>query len=142
MEPIHVGTDVEADPDEVYLLDDRRAKRSTEVRGFLRLYILFAISKKPRCGQELADEIAEVNKGAARPSPGALYPMLARLEEEGLLVGEWDHTDRAKKVYRITEAGSEDLEREKAEMLPDLRRTIRMLENHIRYIYGPNTPVR
>jgi DNA-binding PadR family transcriptional regulator len=123
-------------------VEDSKAKRSTEVRGFLRLYILFALSKEPRCGQELADEIASVNKGAARPSPGALYPMLAKLEEEGLLAGEWDHTDRAKKVYRVTAEGAADLDREKTEMLPELRRTIRMLENHIRYIYGPDTPVR
>jgi len=123
-------------------LDNAKPKRSAEVRGFLRLYILFAIAKKPRCGQELADEIARANKGAAKPSPGALYPMLARLEEEGLLAGEWDHTDRAKKVYSITEAGRAELEREKSRMLPELRRAIRMLENHIRYIYGPDTPVR
>lgn len=123
-------------------MEESKHKRSTEVRGFLRLYILFAIAERPRCGQELAGEIASVNKGAARPSPGALYPMLARLEDDGLLSGEWDHTDRAKKVYSITEAGLAGLEQEKARMLPELRRTIRMLENHIRYIYGPNTPVR
>ena len=42
---------------------------------------------------------------------GALYPLLARLEEEGLVVGEWENIDesvvgrRKRRYYRLTGVG-------------------------------------
>src|SRR5580700_2707012 len=44
--------------------------------------------------------------GVYSPSPGTIYPRLARLEEEGLVTH--DEVD-GRKVYRITEAGREEL---------------------------------
>ena len=43
---------------------------------------------------------------------GALYPMLRRLESQGLLTSEWREEDRRKKrFYRLSSAGAEVLER-------------------------------
>jgi DNA-binding PadR family transcriptional regulator len=50
------------------------------------------------------------------PSPGTIYPRLARLEEEGLVTH--DEVD-GRKVYRITEAGREEL-RSRSEELDEL----------------------
>jgi PadR family transcriptional regulator PadR len=43
---------------------------------------------------------------------GTLYPLLRRLESQGLLVSEWrEHEKRNKRFYRLSEQGSEILER-------------------------------
>src|SRR5271157_394405 len=44
--------------------------------------------------------------GVYSPSPGTIYPRLARLEEEGLVTHD---EENGRKVYRITEAGREEL---------------------------------
>jgi DNA-binding PadR family transcriptional regulator len=44
--------------------------------------------------------------GIYAPSPGTIYPRLARLEEEGLVTHD---EENGRKVYRITEAGREEL---------------------------------
>jgi PadR family transcriptional regulator PadR len=54
-----------------------------DMRGLLSFLILFLLSRKPMCGQELADEI-EKRKGE-RPSPGTIYPPLKALKEAGLI---------------------------------------------------------
>ena len=57
-------------------------------------------------GYELISELETRTEGRWRPSPGAVYPALARLEERGLIRGE--ETD-GKRRYSITEAGQERL---------------------------------
>src|SRR5439155_1483871 len=54
--------------------------------------------------------------GVYSPSPGTIYPRLARLEEEGLVTH--DEVD-GRKVYRITEAGRDEL-RSRSDELDEL----------------------
>src|ERR1019366_2809010 len=54
--------------------------------------------------------------GVYSPSPGTIYPRLARLEEEGLVTH--DEVD-GRKVYRITDAGREEL-RSRSDELDEL----------------------
>jgi DNA-binding PadR family transcriptional regulator len=46
-----------------------------------------------------------------------LYPVLKRMEKEGLLRSQWKQTDngRFRRYYRLTAEGREDLEREKSQ---------------------------
>ena len=47
---------------------------------------------------------------------GTLYPLLRRLEKQGLLISEWDTNEsRPRKYYRISPEGSEILDTLKAE---------------------------
>lgn len=54
-----------------------------EMRGLLSFLILFLISRKTLCGQEISDEIKR-RKGL-RPSPGTIYPALKNLREHGFI---------------------------------------------------------
>lgn len=73
-------------------------------RGTLVLAVLSAL-RHERCGADLIDILA----GAGVPmEPGALYPMLRRLEEQGLLLSEWRLEDgRRRRFYRASDAGAE-----------------------------------
>jgi DNA-binding PadR family transcriptional regulator len=74
--------------------------------GSLRLYLLKLLDEAPRHGYEVIRLLQDRFLGVYAPSPGTIYPRLARLEEEGLVTH--DETD-GKKVYRITDRGREEL---------------------------------
>jgi PadR family transcriptional regulator, regulatory protein PadR len=64
---------------------------------------------------------------------GALYPMLRRLESQGLLRSEWRESEnRRKRFYRLTAAGAEvlaELESEWSELNASLRRLLREVDD-------------
>lgn len=72
-------------------------------RGTLILAVLAAL-KTERYGYTLRKVLAE----AGLPiDEGALYPMLRRLEDQGLLTSEWREEDkRNKRFYRISRDGA------------------------------------
>jgi DNA-binding PadR family transcriptional regulator len=74
--------------------------------GSLRLYLLKLLDEAPRHGYEVIRLLQDRFLGVYAPSPGTIYPRLARLEEEGLVTH--DEAD-GKKVYRITDRGREEL---------------------------------
>lgn len=74
--------------------------------GRLRLYLLKLLDEAPRHGYEVIRLLQDRFLGVYAPSPGTIYPRLARLEEEGLVTH--DEVD-GRKVYRITEKGREEL---------------------------------
>ena len=74
--------------------------------GRLRLYLLKLLDEAPRHGYEVIRLLQDRFLGVYAPSPGTIYPRLARLEEEGLVTH--DEAD-GKKVYRITEKGREEI---------------------------------
>jgi DNA-binding PadR family transcriptional regulator len=56
-------------------------------------------------GYEIIEQLEERSGGAWRPSPGAIYPALRRLEARGLVVGDDD--EQGKRIYSITGDGHE-----------------------------------
>ncbi len=81
--------------------------------GRLRLYLLKLLDESPRHGYEVIRLLQDRFMGVYAPSPGTIYPRLARLEEEGLVTH--DEAD-GRKVYRITEKGREELRSRSAEL--------------------------
>ena len=73
-------------------------------RGDVRAAILALLSEGPRNGYQIMAEIEERSGGAWRPSPGAVYPALSQLTDEGLI--EPDESG-SKRMFRLTDAGRE-----------------------------------
>ena len=73
-------------------------------RGDVRAAILALLREGPRNGYQIMAEVEERSGGAWRPSPGAVYPALSALADEGLIVAE---ETGGKRTYRLTEAGRE-----------------------------------
>ena len=74
-------------------------------RGDLRLFLLALIKQQPRHGYELIRLIEEQSGGAYAPSPGAIYPTLTLLEEEGHVIV--DEVTGSRKRYAITKEGKQ-----------------------------------
>ena len=83
--------------------DDAYEKLRLELRrGSLVLAVLAAL-KVERYGYTLRKELADAGLAI---DEGALYPMLRRLETQGLLTSEWREEDkRNKRFYRLSSDG-------------------------------------
>ncbi|MDQ6615333.1 MAG: PadR family transcriptional regulator [Actinomycetota bacterium] len=71
-------------------------------RGDVRAAVLLLLAETPRNGYQIIQELAERSRGAWRPSPGSVYPVLQQLEDEGLVVST---TAEVGRQYQVTEAG-------------------------------------
>ncbi|MEQ4719783.1 PadR family transcriptional regulator [Nonomuraea sp. B19D2] len=80
----------------------RKAKR-----GDVRAAILALLSEEPRNGYQIIQEIAERSEGGWKPSPGAVYPALQQLTDEGLVTSE---ENEGRKTFRLTEEGRNYIE--------------------------------
>jgi DNA-binding PadR family transcriptional regulator len=61
--------------------------------------------RKPTHGYDL---LVRLEKHDITMDTDTLYPLLRRLESQGLLNGEWDHTTaRPRKIYALTQKGHE-----------------------------------
>jgi DNA-binding PadR family transcriptional regulator len=75
--------------------------------GKLRFVLLKLIADKPSHGYELIKAIEERTQGNYSPSPGAIYPTLAMLEELGHIT--LDDSDGQRRLCQITAAGEKFL---------------------------------
>ena len=74
--------------------------------GRLRLYLLRLLEDGPKHGYELIRSLENLFHGLYAPSAGTIYPRLARLEADGLVI----HTAAGgRKTYGITDAGRAEL---------------------------------
>jgi PadR family transcriptional regulator PadR len=75
-------------------------------RGCLVLAVLAQLQKE-HYGYTLRKSLSE---SGLEIDEGTLYPLLRRLESQGLLVSEWREEDKRKKrFYRLSQQGSETL---------------------------------
>ena len=56
-------------------------------------------------GYEMIQELEERTDGVWRPSPGAVYPALQLLEDQGLVTAD---AEAGKRLYSLTDAGREE----------------------------------
>ena len=81
--------------------------------GRLRLYLLKLLEESPRHGYDVIRLLEDRFMGLYAPSPGTIYPRLQRLEAEGLVT---QSQEGGRKVYRITDAGRQELARRRDEL--------------------------
>src|SRR5437762_5572895 len=92
------------------------AEQADLLPGTLDLLILKAVSLGPQHGYGVLLRIGQITGSALSIEQGALYPALARLEQQGLLEAEWGTSDnnRKAKFYTLTARGRRQL-KDKAE---------------------------
>ncbi len=77
------------------------------LKGTLSLLILSLLSRKAMYGYEIAATVHRDTDGAFTWREGSLYPSLHKLEQGGLISGEWEEkeTGRKRRYYHITKSG-------------------------------------
>ena len=71
-------------------------------RGAIKGSLLRLLAERPMHGYELITEFEERSGGRWRPSPGSVYPMLAQLEDEGLVRS---FEEEGRKRFELTDEG-------------------------------------
>lgn len=84
-----------------------RGGRRGVQRGDVRIAVLKLLETEPMHGYQLVSSIEERTAGGWKPSPGAIYPTLSQLEDEGLITIE---RENGRKVATLTDAGREYIE--------------------------------
>lgn len=78
-------------------------------QGILKPLILRLLSERPMHGYVIMEQIFERTRGAWRPTPAAIYPTLAWLEENGYITesetGPATGGEKAQKPYALTPKG-------------------------------------
>jgi len=67
-------------------------------------------------GYQILQRVRRVSGGAMNWSSAMLYPVLRRMEKDGLILSEWriSEENRMRKYYRLTNLGRQEFEKEKA----------------------------
>lgn len=120
-----------------------RGRRDRRSRGDVRIAVLLLLAEGPQHGYQLMQTITERTSGRWTPSPGAIYPTLSQLEDEGLVLTT---PEGGRKLASLTEAGRAHVEEQSAswpdpfaspdagadEEIPDLRAALHDLAGAVR----------
>jgi DNA-binding PadR family transcriptional regulator len=80
----------------------RHGRRGRAARGDVRTAVLLLLAEEPMHGYQLMQAIADRSGGRWTPSPGAIYPTISQLEDEGLVKVT---ADAGRKLVTLTDAG-------------------------------------
>lgn len=77
--------------------------------------ILSILAESESYGYEIIQRISALSEEKINWSEGMLYPVLHRLEEQGLVISEWRKMDsgRRRKYYKLNKKGEGFLQQEK-----------------------------
>lgn len=81
--------------------------------------VLSILAEGEAYGYEIIQKVRELSSGDIEWSEGTIYPVLHRLEREGLLASEWKEaeTGRERKYYFLTSRGRKTLNGERQQWL-------------------------
>src|SRR3712207_1226108 len=100
----HPDTPGRRGPDEVR---HRGRRRGRVPRGDVRAAVLLLLAEEPMHGYQLMQAIADRTGGRWQPSPGAIYPTISQLEDEGLVTVT---AESGRKLVALTDDGREHLD--------------------------------
>jgi PadR family transcriptional regulator PadR len=91
------------------------------IRGAGDLLVLSVLADAPMYGYAITKQVAARSGGSIRLTPGALYPLLHDMEQQGLLLSSWENVQaadnddapdgrgRKRKWYRLSAKGRKRL---------------------------------
>ncbi|MEM0915487.1 MAG: PadR family transcriptional regulator [Planctomycetota bacterium] len=80
-----------------------------------RPVVLSVLARGESYGYEIIQEVRRLSGGRLEYAEGMIYPLLHRLEREGLIKSRWDTpkgTGRRRKYYRLSDDGGAALQAE------------------------------
>ncbi len=99
---------------------------ATQLRkGFLAYCVLKTCSHQPKYTSDIITELREAELVVVE---GTIYPLLSRLQKDGLLTHEWQESEQGppRKYYKTTDFGNEVVQRV-AQKIAELNATLKKL---------------
>lgn len=85
-------------------------------KGVLEMLVLETICRQSTYGYQLLSDLKNRSQGLFSLKEGTLYPILYRLEDEGMILSSWQQGEgrtAPKKIYSATEKGMQENARRK-----------------------------
>jgi len=90
--------------------------RAESLRGHLDALVLATLGDEPLHGYAVIEALRARSEGAFDLAEGTVYPVLHRLEADGLLTSSWSTAaGRRRRVYRLSRRGRSALGRQREE---------------------------
>jgi len=91
----------------------------TLVAASTKPVILSILFRGEMYGYQIIQHVTELSGGTLEWSEGMLYPVLHRMEKDGLIQSQWRLSDyrRKRKYYHLTKRGQEELEKDRQEWM-------------------------
>ncbi len=106
-------------------------------RRVLPLLVLHLIDQGPSYGNQLMERIAGMTEGVLSVNPNTMYPLLRRLEEDGLIEGQWEHPERrTRRFYSLTGKGRAEYAGLVEDVRPFLDSVGHSIDEIVREVYG------
>lgn len=105
---------------------DYAEQLSTQLRkGFLAYCVLKTCSHKPKYTSDIITQLRDAELVVVE---GTIYPLLSRLQKDGLLSHEWQESEQGppRKYYKTTDYGGEVVE-QVAKKIAELTATLKKL---------------
>ncbi|MDE6760355.1 MAG: PadR family transcriptional regulator [Lachnospiraceae bacterium] len=96
-------------------------------KGVLEILVLKLLENDEKYGYQLISELKEKSGGMFTLKEGTLYPILYRLEDEGLVISRWSEPkgkEISRKYYQITYKGGQEL-KELCELWNDFQKNVK-----------------
>jgi len=103
-------------------------------KGVLELLVLKLICREATYGYELLTQLKERSGGMFQLKEGTLYPILYRLEDEGMITSSWTGGEgrvAPRKIYTATEKGMEENLRRKLQWQEFTKAVNTMLQEEV-----------
>ena len=105
-------------------------------RRVLPLLVLHLIDQGPSYGNQLMERIAGMTEGVLSVNPNTMYPLLRRLEEDGLIEGQWEHPERrTRRFYSLTGKGRAEYASLVDDVRPFLDSVAHSIDEIVREVY-------
>jgi len=83
------------------------------------------------------ERIGAMTAGVLSVNPNTMYPLLRRLESDGLIEGQWEHPERrSRRYYSLTDSGREEYSRLVEDVRPFLDSVKSSIDEIVREVYG------
>ena len=106
-------------------------------RQVLPLLVFHLIAQGPSYGNQLMERIGGLTEGVLSVNPNTMYPLLRKLEEEGLIEGQWEHPERrTRRFYSLTRKGRAEYRRLLEDVRPFLENVQHSVDEIIDEVYG------
>lgn len=105
-------------------------------KGLLPIYVMHILSLGPTNGNDISHKIGEKTEGQWVPSTGGIYPILKRMEKEGLVMGAWnDSKKKLQKIYTLTEFGEKEYFNKKALLKEKISQSLKVFNIIFKDLY-------
>jgi DNA-binding PadR family transcriptional regulator len=84
-------------------------------KGSVELLILSILEDGELHGYQITKQIEERSQRLLMFRRSSIYPVLSRMEKRGWVARRWTNANRRRCFYRLTETGSEALDRQRVE---------------------------